>query len=48
MPWQLGLYLEPRKTSKMELFAILINGFKTFPVFAKISILDICRAEAYS
>ena len=48
MPWQLELYLEPRKISKMELFVILVNGFKTFPVFVKISILDICRAAAYS
>ena len=34
-------YSEPYETSKMELFAKIVNGFQLFTIFAKSSILDI-------
>ena len=34
-------YLEPSKRSKMELFAKIVNGFRSIPVSAKSSIFDV-------
>ena len=34
-------YSEPSQISKMELFTIIINGFKLLTIFAKSLILDV-------
>ena len=34
-----------RQKSKMELFAQIVNGFKSLTIFAKSSILDVCRGS---
>ena len=35
-------YSELSQTSKMQLFAKIVTGFKTSNIFAKVSILDVC------
>ena len=35
------LHSEPSQTSKIEVFAKIINGFKPLTIFAKKSILDV-------
>ena len=35
-------YSELGQTSKMQLFARIVTGFKTSNIFAKVSILDVC------
>ena len=35
------VHLEPRKTSKMESFATVFNGFYTLTIFAKRSVSDV-------
>ena len=39
---------EPLKTSKMERFAKIFNGFQPFTNFAKSSILDVWQAFEYT
>ena len=38
----------PSQTSKMELFAKIINGFQLLNIFAKISILDVRLGFEYA
>ena len=40
--WLEEAYSGPFQTSKMELFPKIINGWKTWPVFAQSSILNVC------
>ena len=35
------MHSEPKQTSKMELFAKVVNGLKSLTVFVKSSILDV-------
>ena len=42
------VYFEPLQTSKMELFAKIVNGLKLLTNFAKCSILDVCRGSKYT
>ena len=39
---------EPSQTSNMDLFAKIINGWKTLTIFAKRSILDIWLGSEYA
>ena len=41
-------YLEQLRTSKMELFAQVFNGFKPLIVFAQSSILDVLSGSKYA
>ena len=41
-------YLEPLQTSKLELFAKIVNGFKPLTVFSKSSILDVSSGSKYA
>ena len=41
-------YLEQLRTSKMELFAKVFNGFKPLIVFAQSSILDVLSGSKYA
>ena len=44
----LEAYSEACQTSKMELFAKTINGWKSLTIFAKISILDVWQGSEYT
>ena len=47
--WKISeAYLEPLQTSKTELFAKIVNGFKLLTVFAKSSILEVCSGSKYA
>lgn len=37
---------EPLKTSNMDLFVAMVNGFKLFIIITKSSILDTCKGPA--
>ena len=41
-------YLEQLRTSKIELFAKVFNGFKPLIVFAQSSILDVLSGSKYA
>ena len=40
-------YSEPCQTSKMEVFAKIVNSFSFFTIFAKFSILDIWQDSEF-
>ena len=39
---------EPSRTSKMELFAKIVNGFQLLTIFAKNSISEVCVDSEYA
>ena len=43
-----GEFFKPLQISKMELFAKIINCFKLLTIFAKVSVLDVCRGSKYA
>ena len=43
-----GSYSEPSRTSKMELFAEIVNGWNVLTIFAKNFILDVWMGSEYA
>ena len=37
-----------RKTSKVDFFAKIVKGFQSWPIFGKISILDVWKGSEYA